>query len=781
MKIDLVCLCRGFGYSYALITVEDIKNEKLVFRFMRGKEEFPCIATVLKENENSRSYIVQSPLLKDNSLLYCVILDDLGQVLQKKRFFLFSFRTAWQSKLEGRLKKEECALIRNSNLRFARKEAAQIDFQGLLFHCEGWCLKGFAAIRCSRKQNLKFKAFDNFGRKLEVVLLSNEIDQSAENAENFIRVAFVIKIKKIKSSIYLGIFDSCLGAWLASECLTKEQIRLFRRIHIATFTDAFNDSRYPQWFLSHRVSVSEIERQRNYSFAIEPKFSIIVPLYKTPLLFFYEMIESVLCQTYRNWELVLVNASPEDFELSEAIKDVELLDTRIKVITLKENQGITENTNEGIKGASGDYLCFFDHDDTLEPDLLFEYALAINSNPDVDLLYCDEDKLIPNGTYANPTFKPDFNLDLLRDNNYICHLLTVKKTTHAKLIPATKELDGAQDHSLALQVAEKNGVFCHVPKILYHWRISETSTAANANSKPYATEAGIYALSEHLKRMGINAKVECAHNRAFRYKVNYELTGNPLVSVVVTTRAAKSKETVRFLKEISNNIGNFNIEFVVPDVSCFSSTNMKYLSQLDRKVVVYEADDTLVKEINCAVKKSSGNYCFIIAAEMIGSKQEDWFETLLAHCLRSEVGIVGSMIVDKADFIIEAGLTVVGDDKAVRLSSGQYYGAPGYIYRPLSTQEVYAVGLNGAMVAKDLLEKNPLSEELSLDENSILLSEEVSNEGFRVVYTPESILICCDEIADVFPLTVEKKRFDKFFNPNCNISPECAIHYGLGK
>ena len=300
--------------------------------------------------------------------------------------------------------------------------------------------------------------------------------------------------------------------------------------------------------------------------------------------------------------------------MSEAIKDVELLDTRIKVITLKENQGITENTNEGMKGARGDYLCFFDHDDTLEPNLLFEYALAINSNPDVDLLYCDEDKLIPNGTYANPTFKPDFSLDLLRDNNYICHLLTVKKTTHAKLIPATKELDGAQDHSLALQVAEKNGVFCHVPKILYHWRISETSTAANANSKPYATEAGIYALSEHLKRMGINAKVECAHNRAFRYKVNYELTGNPLVSVVVTTRAAKSKETVRFLKEVSNNIGNFNIEFVVPDVSCFSSTNMKYLSQLDRKVVVYEADDTLVKEINCAVKKSSGNYCFIIAA-----------------------------------------------------------------------------------------------------------------------------------------------------------------------
>lgn len=209
------------------------------------------------------------------------------------------------------------------------------------------------------------------------------------------------------------------------------------------------------------------------------------------------MTESVKNQSYANWELILVNASPDNQELKVHVEQETAHDNRIKSINLTENKGISENTNAGVAIASGDFVSFFDHDDILEPDLLFSYAEAIENNDDVDLLYCDEDKLMPDGKLAQPFFKPDFNIDLLRNNNYICHMLTIRKSLLDTLEPNTKEFDGAQDHNLTLRAVEKARKVHHVPKVLYHWRLSETSTAANADSKPYATIAGIKAVQSH--------------------------------------------------------------------------------------------------------------------------------------------------------------------------------------------------------------------------------------------------------------------------------------------
>ncbi len=780
MEVKLVCLCRGLGFSYALISVEG-KAKKINCRLNRGKYELPCMFWGLdneKTNKSCVKYIVQMPLVKGIIRLCVDLIDERGSVVSKKSFCLPSFYTACRSKLEGKVNKDNCLLLRNSNLRFGRQGDADIVFSGLLFHRECWYIKGKATFY-SEAKDVGFSAFDNHGNKLKFVLLSSQCQCAQKVDKQFTRCNFVIKLKKIKSSVFLGIRNSLGSNWLALECASKDQIKRLKKKHIANFTDAFSDANYLQWFLLQRASVCELAQQKKHLFSLNPKFSIIVPLYKTPLNFFYEMVESVLAQTYKNWELILVNASPEDHSLEKAVEEKCAFDERIVKVELKKNCGITENTNEGIKNATGDYLCFFDHDDTLEPNLLFEYAWAINKNPKIDLLYCDEDKLLPNGTYANPTFKPDFNLDLLRDNNYICHLLTVKKATHTTLAPATKSLDGAQDHSLTLQVAEKGGVFYHVPKILYHWRISETSTAANANSKPYATDAGIYAVSEHLKRSGISAEVECSHGRAFRYKVNYEIKENSLVSIIVTSRAFEDEETLKFLQKTLMSNKHRNLELLLP-LSGKAPKKAEELSfEFNGKVIEYTASENAVAEINEAINKSSGDYCIFITNKIAGSKQETWFDTLFAHCSRCEVGIVGPMTVDKADFIIEAGLTVVGSNMAVRLSSGQYFDAPGYIYRPLSTQEVYAVGINGMMLKKSVVGKGCLLEELSLDENAILLCETTFEKGYKVIYTPEAALVCCEELPQTFSLSNEKARRDGFFNPNFSSIPERAIHYGL--
>lgn len=266
---------------------------------------------------------------------------------------------------------------------------------------------------------------------------------------------------------------------------------------------------YEKWFCAHKSTEDDLAIQRvaQKHFPVRPLFSIIVPLYHTPLDFLHEMAESVLTQTYDNFELILVNSTPQDADLAAAVASLAKQDHRIRIVALEDNLGITENTNAGIDVAKGDFLSFFDHDDILEPDILYWYVKGINDHPDTDLLYCDEDKL-ENGQLSYPFFKPDWDQLFLETNNYICHLLTVRKSIVDELPRPTKELDGAQDHSMALSVGERARNVYHARRVLYHWRIHSQSTAANANAKPESLEAGRVAIERHLKRCNVDGRVE---------------------------------------------------------------------------------------------------------------------------------------------------------------------------------------------------------------------------------------------------------------------------------
>ena len=216
-------------------------------------------------------------------------------------------------------------------------------------------------------------------------------------------------------------------------------------------------------------------------------FSIVVPLYNTPVSFFREMLDSVYNQFYQKWELLLVNSTPENSDLAKELSKVQ--DSRVKVITLDKNYGISGNTNRGIEAASGDYIVFFDHDDLLDPMALFEYASVLRDDPKVDALYCDEDFLNEEGEFVAPHFKSDFNLDLLRCHNYITHLLAVRAPL-AKELGLDSSFDGAQDYDFLLRLVEQTQNIEHVAKVLYHWRISDSSTAKSSDNKGYADDAG---------------------------------------------------------------------------------------------------------------------------------------------------------------------------------------------------------------------------------------------------------------------------------------------------
>ena len=203
------------------------------------------------------------------------------------------------------------------------------------------------------------------------------------------------------------------------------------------------------------------------------------------------MIESLEKQSYENWELVIGNASPEDETMARILKEYTGKDPRVKNVPIPENIGIAENTNAALAAAAGNFVGFMDHDDLLAPDALFEIAIRLEKDPSIDAFYTDEDKVRTDlSEYFQPHFKPDFNLDLLRSNNYICHFFVVRREIAEKTGGLRPEYNGAQDYDYIFRCTEMAGKIVHIPRVLYHWRVHSASTADNPASKLYAYEAG---------------------------------------------------------------------------------------------------------------------------------------------------------------------------------------------------------------------------------------------------------------------------------------------------
>lgn len=254
--------------------------------------------------------------------------------------------------------------------------------------------------------------------------------------------------------------------------------------------------------LAQLPSAEELAAQKKRHFMRAVTFSIVVPTYHTPEDFLRQMVESVLGQTFCRVELCIADGSSDE-SVESIIREYQEKDPRIKYQRLSENKGISENTNEGLKMASGEYIGLLDHDDLLEPHALYEMRMVLAKNPQADVIYSDEDKVsFDLKHYFEPHFKPDFNRDLLRSNNYICHFLVMKRELLEKVGEFRSEYDGAQDFDLVLRLTEAAECIVHIPKVLYHWRCHEASTANNPMSKLYAYEAGRRAVEAHLERCG---------------------------------------------------------------------------------------------------------------------------------------------------------------------------------------------------------------------------------------------------------------------------------------
>ncbi len=536
--------------------------------------------------------------------------------------------------------------------------------------------------------------------------------------------------------------------------------------------------------------------QENTVFTKDMTFSVLVPLYNTPEDFLTEMIDSVRTQTYKKWQLCLADGSDAQHGYVEKIvKKYAKEDKRICYKRLKKNGGISENTNECIKMATGNYIALFDHDDLLHPCALFEVAKAIEEQ-NADFVYTDENKFRKIGQgFFDPHFKPDFAIDNLRANNYICHFTVFKASLIDIVGGFRKEFDGSQDHDLVLRLTEKAEKIVHIPKILYHWRVSDASVASDPYAKPYTITAGINAVSEHLERCGIKGTVESTTIHPNIYRIKYDIIGKPLISILIPT-----KDHIDDLKKCIDSICEKstydNFEIIIIENNSTETETFKYYEELKNahknlKVVVWEHGFNYSAINNFGAQYAKGDYILLLNNDVEVITPE-WLEEMLMFAQRSDIGAVGSMLYYPDDTIQHAGVIMGLLTLAGHAFRNAPRGTPGYFGRAGFAQNLSCCTAACLMMPKKVFDEvDGLDETFEVAFNDVDLCMRIREKGYLIVFTPFCELYHYESKSRGLEDTPEKqKRFageverfqkrwrkilddgDPYYNPNLTLDRE---------
>ena len=496
---------------------------------------------------------------------------------------------------------------------------------------------------------------------------------------------------------------------------------------------------YGPWYRAYIPTEETLEIQRKQKFDYSPLISIAVPAYQTPVEFLRQMIESLIVQTYSNWELCIVNASPDNEEMQKVLAEYSAGDSRVRFCNLKENLGIAENTNRAFAMTKGEFVGLLDHDDLLAPNALYEIVKILQDHPQADALYTDEDKVTTElDEHFQPHLKPDFNLDLLRSNNYICHFFVVRKSIVEKAGGFRKEFDGAQDYDFIFRCTENAGEVLHVPEILYHWRTHKASTADNPASKMYAFEAGKRAIEAHLERTGTKGEVSHTQDLGF-YRVKYPVQGKPLVSVIIPNK--DEKETLQTcLEMLEKNTGYQNFEIIIVENNSTTDEIFRYYKELsgNRKIHLLRwAKEFNYSAINnFAAAHAKGEYLLFLNND-VKSINPDWLEEMLGVCQRPEVGGVGAKLIYPDNTIQHAGCVIGMGGIAGHMFVDMPADRTGYLHKASLLQDMSAVTAACLLMKKEVFEQaGGFTEELAVAFNDVDLCLKVRKNGYLIVYDP---------------------------------------------
>ena len=508
-------------------------------------------------------------------------------------------------------------------------------------------------------------------------------------------------------------------------------------------------------------SEEESRRCREHVFPRMVKISILVPLYNTPEQFLREMTESVLNQTYVNWELCLADGSDENHAYVEkVVREYEakvngfcaaLPDAfkmtgsgpLIRYRKLKRNEGISGNTNKCLEMATGEYIGLFDHDDILHPNVLYEYVKVINEK-DADYIYCDETTFKSGDINKMLTmhFKPDYAIDNLRANNYICHFSVFAR----ELLDGTElfrsRFDGSQDHDMILRLTDRAKHVVHVPKLLYYWRSHPDSVASNIEAKPYAIESARGAVADHLRRHGFE-HFQITSTRAFEtiFKIRYQIIGSPKISILIANKD-HVPDLKRCVTSILEKSTYENFEILIIENNSTESETFAYYGELKEndkvKVVNYEGAFNYSAVNNFGAAEAAGEYLLLLNndTQVI---TVNWMEEMLMYAQRKDVGAVGAKLYYGDKTIQHAGVVLgLGAHRTAGHSHyGQHRDNLGYMGRLCYAQNVSAVTGACLLVKKALFEEvGGLDESFVVSLNDVDFCLKLREKGYLNVFTP---------------------------------------------
>lgn len=420
---------------------------------------------------------------------------------------------------------------------------------------------------------------------------------------------------------------------------------------------------YQVWISKNENWDVEAIQKEIQNFKYQPKISILMPVYNVEQNWLEKCIQSVQNQFYPNWELCMADDCSTDESVRPILEKYAKSDERIKVVFRSENGHISRATNSALEIATGEFVALLDNDDELAPIAFYEVVKALNENPELDLIYSDEDKIDMQGNRFDPAFKPDWSPDLLLGTNYISHLGVYRRSIMNEIGGFRPGFEGSQDYDLVLRFTEKTTAqrIHHIPKVLYYWRILPTSTAADQSTKGYAFEAGLKAVQEALVRRGIKGTAHHAAGNGL-YDVEYEVLSTDLVSIIIPTRDGYD-DMLRCLNSIVAKTSYPNYEIIVADNGStderMEKLYAKFKGQLGERFRVESIDIPFnySRINNLAAQKAKGKYLLFLNndTEVI---TPGWITKMVSFAQFERIGMVGAKLYYPNQTIQHAGVIV---------------------------------------------------------------------------------------------------------------------------
>lgn len=533
------------------------------------------------------------------------------------------------------------------------------------------------------------------------------------------------------------------------------------------------NQQYGEWFKNNYPSRKILKKQKGaiQNFKYKPKISLILPTYNSDVNHLKECINSVLKQSYGNWQLCIADDASNKPEVKELISSFALQDERVVYTFRKTNGHICKASNTALNMCTGKYIGLLDHDDVLWPNALYEIALRLNKNKKLDLIYSDEDKLNSNGVHVDPFFKSDWNPDLLLSMNYITHFTVIRKRVITAIGGFRNGYEGAQDYDLFLRVARMTQRVEHISTILYSWRktaISSASAKAALTEKSYAFDNQRKAIMDHLKKSGISAVVEKGDFLGL-WRVKYKI-GNPLISIIIPTRN-KYDLINKCLESVFDKSTYSNFEVIVVDTGSNDTRVSKLYEQYEEKhgfkVVKWDKEFNFSSVCSYGAEKSLGEYLLFLNndTEVI---EPDWMQSMLEHAQREDVGAVGAKLLYTDGKIQHSGIILGirgGEvDKGIAGHAFKYFDN---VDQGAYLQQMHVVRNYSAVTAACMLiNRNKFNEVNGFDDrfriafNDVDLCLRLLDHGYVNVFTPYAKLYHHESVSVGDPSKGERDRLE---------------------